>query len=554
MDDGSSLSDASHTIESMFDGMGGSPTAPADTPATADQSPAQLAEQIAATHRMESVLIARRLAAIAALLDHYGGTCPSMDGQDPATITGYERTCAEVAALMNLAPAAASHQVQYAEALAIRLPKVGELFARGELDWRTVQIIIFRTDLVDVELIAGLDEQLADRARSWQSWSRRRIIDAVDAAVLAVDAEAARQRRKGSDNDRYIWVGPDRDGMAAIDGKLAAAQATAFDARLTQLANQVCADDPRSLNQRRADALAALTEGHALACSCGRDDCPSRASDAPSGAGPRVLLNVIATEDTVTGDSDRPGYLDGFGVIDAEQVRQLAGSAEQRLLDATADAAAALRYRPTPALARAIRCRDLTCRFPGCHRPAVHCDLDHTIPFNHADPAAGGLTVASNIKCLCRFHHRMKTFGGWSDRQLADGTLIWTSPTGQEFRTSPGSAEVIPELADALSVTAQRPLPQRARSRASQRAAQVARGRRHNQMARAANELYAARRREIEDRKFRNHMRDMLFLFKGAPSTSPFCPWVNDPREPEYLPPDWQPPPPSPPLPDDPPF
>jgi hypothetical protein len=56
-------------------------------------------------------------------------------------------------------------------------------------------------------------------------------------------------------------------------------------------------------------------------------------------------------------------------------------------------------------------------------------------------------------------------------------------------------------------------------------------------------------------RKFRNHMRDMLFLFKGAPSTSPFCRWVNDPREPEELPADWQPDDLIPdPLPDDPPF
>ena len=33
----------------------------------------------------------------------------------------------------------------------------------------------------------------------------------------------------------------------------------------------------------------------------------------------------------------------------------------------------------------------------------------------------------------------------------------------------------------------------------------------------------------------------MLFLFKGTPSTSPFCTWVNDPREPEELPADWTP-------------
>jgi hypothetical protein len=49
-------------------------------------------------------------------------------------------------------------------------------------------------------------------------------------------------------------------------------------------------------------------------------------------------------------------------------------------------------------------------------------------------------------------------------------------------------------------------------------------------------------------------MRRMLFLFKGKPSTGPFCPCVNDPIEPEELPADWQPLPKPPPLPDDPPF
>ncbi len=523
--------------------------------ASADLPPAGLTELIATAHRMESVLVARRLGAIAALLRHHGGADRCEFEQDHEAITGYEQTCAQVSALMNLAPAAAGRQVHYAAVLDDRLPRVAELFARGRVDWRTVQVIITRTDLVDDDLIAALDEQLARRAGCWVSWSRQRVINAVDAAVLAIDPDAARQRRKDADRNRYISVSGDGDGMAEIRGKVGAAQGAAFDRRLTQLANGVCADDPRTLQQRRVDALAALAEGRPLACGCGRADCPVRDADAPpAGARTRVILNVVATADTVAGGSERPGYLEGFGVIDAEQVRELAGSASRRAVDASVDAAAASRYRPSPALARAVRCRDLTCRFPGCHRGAASCDLDHTIPFNHVEPTAGGQTVASNIKCLCRFHHRVKTFGGWSDRQLQDGTVIWTSPSGRVFQTAPGITEVIPELGDALSATSQRPLPQRCRSRARQRAAQVARTRRNNRVRRAANERYAARKREIADRKWRNRMRDTLFLLKGEKSTSPFCCWINDPREPEELPPDWEPPPPPPPLPDDPPF
>ncbi|WP_394328731.1 DUF222 domain-containing protein, partial [Mycobacterium avium] len=44
--------------------------------------------------------------------------------------------------------------------------------------------------------------------------------------------------------------------MAEVHGSVAAAAATAFDRRLSQLAKQVCPADPRTLDQRRADALA----------------------------------------------------------------------------------------------------------------------------------------------------------------------------------------------------------------------------------------------------------------------------------------------------------
>jgi hypothetical protein len=81
----------------------------------------------------------------------------------------------------------------------------------------------------------------------------------------------------------------------------------------------------------------------------------------------------------------------------------------------------------------------------------------------------------------------------------------------------------------------------------------------HNRELRPGNEarhwLEQARKQEIAARAFRNHMRDMLFLFKGTPSTSPYCTRVNEPREPEVLPVDWTPDEPAlAPVPDDPPF
>jgi hypothetical protein len=63
-----------------------------------------------------------------------------------------------------------------------------------------------------------------------------------------------------------------------------------------------------------------------------------------------------------------------------------------------------------------------------------------------------GPTHPSNLKCLCRFHHLLKTFWngpkGWRDRQLPDGTVIWTSPTGHTYVTYPGSRHLFPQLSE----------------------------------------------------------------------------------------------------------
>jgi len=518
----------------------------------AELEPTALIAAVESSYRLESVLVARRLAAVARLLRHRVAAAEQAERNlGYAVIDGFEQTTAEVAAAMNLSPMAASYLVSHAEALDVRLPKVAALLSEGRTDWRTVRLIISRTDLVsDDDLIAKLDNALATRIAKWHSWSKQRIVNAVDAAVRLADPDAARERRSSADADRFIGITSRDDGMAEVYGTVAAAAATAFDRRLSQLAKQVCTADPRTFDQRRADALAALTEGRHLACACGQPECPRRSDIVgPTGglSGTQVIISVVASEATVSGRSDSPGYLEGYGVIDAEQVRALAEAASLRLADPQTSADAALRYQPSAALERAIRCRDLTCRFPGCSRPATRCDVDHTVPFNHDNPTAGGLTVAENLKCLCRQHHRLKTFGKWQDKQLADGTVVWTSPTGQTYRTAPAGADLFPQPRTAACAA---PPTLKRRSRTKQRSSRIAQARRHNREHRPINEarrrIEDARRQEISDRKFRNHMRDMLFLFKGKTSTSPLCTWVNDPREPEELPPDWKPPEPEP--------
>ncbi|PRC50775.1 HNH endonuclease, partial [Mycobacterium sp. ITM-2017-0098] len=80
-----------------------------------------------------------------------------------------------------------------------------------------------------------------------------------------------------------------------------------------------------------------------------------------------------------------------------------------RLVDAL-DLNTEPRYRPSAALQRFVTTRDLTCRFPGCSRPAAYADIDHTQPW------PSGATHPSNLKCYCRIHHLVKTFlPTWTD-------------------------------------------------------------------------------------------------------------------------------------------
>ncbi len=91
------------------------------------------------------------------------------------------------------------------------------------------------------------------------------------------------------------------------------------------------------------------------------------------------------------------------------------------------------RYRPSAALDRAVRARDVTCRFPGCRRSAdsAGTDLDHTIPWPE------GPTSAANLAVLCRRHHRLKHTPGWNVQLDPTGVMTWTTPTGRQITTHP---------------------------------------------------------------------------------------------------------------------
>ncbi|WP_196249144.1 HNH endonuclease [Rhodococcoides fascians] len=110
----------------------------------------------------------------------------------------------------------------------------------------------------------------------------------------------------------------------------------------------------------------------------------------------------------------------------------------------------ALIYRPDTLTAAAVRLRDRHCRFPGCHRPADRCQLDHVIPFDHANPLSGGWTTVNNLQCLCEYHHTVKTAGYWKAVMLPGGAILWTSTSKTARITLPANGTAVPIIGNDL--------------------------------------------------------------------------------------------------------
>jgi hypothetical protein len=410
----------------------------------------------------------------------------------------------EVAAELRLSQWAARSQLRYARAMAERLPRVAEVFRAGDIDFRMFQTVVLRTDLITDELVLSfVDAELSYAVGSWSALTRGRLISKVDSVVASADRDAVRRRRDGA-TQRGIWVADGPDGLSEVSGTVFSTAAHAFDKRLSALSHTVCDQDGRSLDERRADALLALVSGtDRLVCRCGRPECPAAGLAGVSAA----VIHVIAEQASIDGRGEAPGYDLGSGaLIPPELLAQLATEARLRPLIHPGDTGPEDRYTPSRGLAEFVRARDLTCRAPGCDKPAVNCDIDHTIPYD-----AGGATHASNLKCLCRQHHLLKTFWGWHDEQLRDGTVIWTSPAGEKYLTTPGSASlfgslclptgVLPAPAPTQSESAERTvmMPRRRRTREQERARRVTAERRANQDARCEYRGKPRPRSNIQD-------------------------------------------------------
>jgi hypothetical protein len=487
-----------------------------------------LIDGISDSARQEGATAARRFAAIAELTDR---RCTSELAEDRQywACDAWDGCAAEIGAALMISPRAASTLMHQGLALRDRLPKVGALLAAGDITAALATLLCWRTHLIeDPAVLDAVDAELAAAITGWGPLSAAKLETTVDAVIDRRDPAAVLAYRAAA-RGRDIGVGKQDDttGTVSLWGRLQGTDGELLKRRLQAMATAVCRADPRTLGERRSDALGVVMAGGTmLPCRCEDPDCPHTVTDARAEA---IVIHVLTDHDPdhdpsgptapdapngpsgPTGPSGPPtpnpdpnpaaspsragtAVIAGGGIVPAPLLAELArmGAVVRPITDPAA-LGVEPSYRPSAKLARFVRGRDLTCRQPGCHRPAEYCDLDHAIPYGC------GPTHPANLRCLCRKHHLLKTFWtgatGWQDQQLPDGTIVWTAPTGHQYRSPPGSRLLFPDWdtttpnpATAATQTSHPhnrglKMPLRKRTRSAEHTARIRRERQRNQAA-----------------------------------------------------------------------
>ncbi|MGE2716519.1 DUF222 domain-containing protein, partial [Mycolicibacterium litorale] len=258
----------------MFDGS---------LPEVADFSALTDAELVAASAgwgRVESAAAARKLAAMAEVFHRRTGIADAAEREnwfiDPET-----SALNELAAAHHQTEGLTRSQTQRGVLLANRLPKIFALFQQGLISDLLIRTIVYRTYLIgDPDAMAAVDTALAEQVLAWGPKSQTKTEEAIDALVEIHDPAALR-RNEPTTHTRSLQFGniTDATGMMTIHARMYSPDGTALQQHIDTMARAVCPDDPRTIDERRNDAFAALSTGQPLRCECDNPDCPAATPD-----------------------------------------------------------------------------------------------------------------------------------------------------------------------------------------------------------------------------------------------------------------------------------
>ncbi|MDQ1581144.1 MAG: hypothetical protein QOD05_1919 [Microbacteriaceae bacterium] len=345
---------------------------------------------------------------------------------------------AELAAALKIPERTAETQLVVSEALVHDLPDTLVALTAGEISYRHAQILVDHAALLDSATRAALEAMALPSARNLTAAKFERKIRSLREHA---NPDTIRERHERAACDREVVFAPARDGMAWLSAYLPAVDALGAFTRLSEWASNLQhPDEVRTLTQLRADVFRDLViDGQVIDGQPGNGQ-PGNALSGNAGRGVTAKVFVTVPVLTLLGREDLPATLDGYGPIDADTARMLAGHAPSfvRLLTHPETGAVLSvgreSYRVPQDLKNWLQVRDATCRFPGCSRQVARCEIDHTRDWAH-----DGQTRHDNLAHLCKSHHTLKHNTDWQVTQARDGTgnLTWTSPAGRNYTTEP---------------------------------------------------------------------------------------------------------------------
>ncbi|MDV8001162.1 HNH endonuclease signature motif containing protein [Rhodococcus sp. IEGM 1408] len=411
------------------------------------------------------------------------------DGLVPgyAVVDPFAECAGQVVAAMPISCLRAESMISFAVDLTERYPAILAALAAGRMEQRAAELLARQMSTVDPAVLEQVQREVVeDYLAALEGGERlgdRTVREAADAIIRRYDANGIRERKADAARDRGVHFRKGADGMANLWATLAADEAAVLAERIDQRANEFTHPDPEPRTTSSATGTAAGTATAGTAGSTPADSGSESASESSAESDSEAadmsyyplpqrradaLMSLVCGDRgyaRATGlDPDEPPaplrpkvtvFAPGNGSDPQVEFPRTGESAINALLamlatssgasleridpapGAADDARRALNYRPSTALARRIRLRDGTCRHPGCTVSADDCDLDHARPFDHDDPSSGGHTEECNLMCLCRRHHRFKTFSGWLYDLSPDGTLVVITPDGATMVTRP---------------------------------------------------------------------------------------------------------------------
>jgi hypothetical protein len=328
----------------------------------------------------------------------------------------------DVACALRLSATTAAIRLELARELT-RLPATVDLLERGGLTEHHARHLAEEIRTLDDAAATAVQAAVLAKAPEQTLATFKR---AVRKAVLTEAPKPAEQAHEEAMTQRRVVRTPDSDGMSGIWMLLPDTGATTFMTAVDALACRVGRDDPRTADQRRADAAIQLALDALSGTSSG--------GELPREHGMRPTVQVTVALSTLLGLDEQPGELDGSGPIPASVARRIAADQTGTWRRLVTDPLGRLldygrsTYRPPKDLADHVIARDRTCRFPNCNRRAGRSELDHRTPWEQ-----GGATNQANLDALCSRHHHAKHEARWTPKREVDGSTEWTSPTGHTY-------------------------------------------------------------------------------------------------------------------------